>query len=856
MLMMFVTLVTLTTAALPEDPRTRFERGIKLLESRRADDAQAALGELQQALEGFRTSEEQASEYAETLYAMALALELTGDRPAALEFDRRAVEIFEKLGDLHGLAAAHDHWASILISQSELDPARLHFQTALEARRRLDDRPAIATSLHNLASLELEAGRGGAALDLFHQSLDFQQSLDLQDGLGDPSFQAATLNNLGLLWLHLGRADSGRKFLQSALEQHRRADDRLSQAGTLNNLAWTAWQERRWPEARQWLDEALHIYRTFGHHAGIAETLGNLGLVDLEEGDLDSSRRRIEGAIEAARRRGLSRIEASHLGSLGRWWLVSGDLDRAISTLGEAADRQQSIGDPTGLTITLFDLAKAHSRAGDLEAARSAIDHSIATVEALGSRIGVGDMRAYFLAPHRHIYDFRIGLLIQQGLWEQALITSEQAKARGLLDWLTWDAPASPPQEPSEPPTLEEIRALIGDDTAALVFHLGADRAWAWVITSARLSGFDLGSSADLERPATKARDALARSQPRVARGLAQRSLDHLAQALTAPLTSMTHRRWLIVPDGALHGTPFAALPLADRRPVVSHHEVVTLPSLTVLARLRARGVERAKTAAKDSQRGELAVLADPVFDVHDPRLSPTKLQPSNSQPSKSQPTRSADGSVGPQNLDFDPVWRPSELNLPRLPFSAAEAERIAKFFPPDRVRIQTGFDATAASVIGGELNHFRRLHFATHAIVDDRHPERSGLALSAVDSRGRPLKAGFLRLAELFKLRLDADLVTLSACRSALGKPLRGEGLLGLSRGFFAAGARRLVAGLWDVDDRAAVELMAAFYEHSARDGLDSAAALAAAQRRLRDDPRWSAPFYWAGFVLLGDWQ
>ncbi len=829
----------------PEDPSVYFERGRALLESRRADQAEIAMHELQRALEGFEAAEGRDAERAETLYALALAAELAGDPVAALELNQRAIRIFERLADPFGVAAAHDHRASLLIHQGRLEPAQSHFRRALEARRRIGDPSAIATSLHNLASLELEAGRGGAALDLF------QQSLDLRDGLGEPEARAAGLNNLGLLWLHLGRNDSGRRFLESALEQHRRTGDRLSEAGTLNNLAWTAWQDRRWPEARDRLIAALEIYSAFGHRAGIARILGNLGLVDLEQGDLPSARRRIEAAIAEARDQGFQRIEASHLASLGRWQLMADTPEQAIATLGRAAARQRELNDPESLSISLFDLAQAHRRRGELTAALAALDESIEAMESMGSRLGGGDMRAYFLAPRRRLYDLRIDLLMQQRKWSEALLTSERARARGLLDLLAFEPRETARRltsESAEPLSLKRARDLIDDRTAALILHLGEEKAWAWVMTQEELSAFELGSAGTLDQLAADTRAAVADSRRRLARGLAQRSLEKLADALADPLARMKQRRWLIVPDGALHGTPFAALPLSDGRSAISRHDVVTLPSLTVLARLRDRrhtDLQEPQTSGVGDSAGELAVLADPVFHRRDTRF----------QAVGSASDLGSDSSRGTQTPTLS-SFGPALLELPRLPFSAVEAERISRYFPPDRVEVHTGFNATAELVTGGALKAYRRLHFATHAIVDDQHPERSGLALSAIDARGRPVGKGFLRLADIFELRLDAELVTLSACRSALGKPLRGEGLLGLSRGFFSAGARRLVAGLWDVDDRAAVELMASFYQLSAEDGLDPAAALAEAQRRLRDDPRWSAPFYWAGFVLLGDWR
>jgi CHAT domain-containing protein len=139
--------------------------------------------------------------------------------------------------------------------------------------------------------------------------------------------------------------------------------------------------------------------------------------------------------------------------------------------------------------------------------------------------------------------------------------------------------------------------------------------------------------------------------------------------------------------------------------------------------------------------------------------------------------------------------------------------------------------------------------------LINSEHPELSGLALSLVDEHGKP-QDGFLRMSEIFNLRLPADLVVLSACQTALGKEIKGEGLVGLTRGFMYAGAERVVASLWQVDDQATAQLMRHFYHGMLKDNLRPAAALRAAQIEMSKSSRWSSPYYWAGFVIQGEWR
>jgi CHAT domain-containing protein len=164
-------------------------------------------------------------------------------------------------------------------------------------------------------------------------------------------------------------------------------------------------------------------------------------------------------------------------------------------------------------------------------------------------------------------------------------------------------------------------------------------------------------------------------------------------------------------------------------------------------------------------------------------------------------------------------------------------------------------FAANRETVLGGALRDFRVLHFATHAVADTRTPELSGLVFSQVDESGRQ-REGFLGLSDIYDLRLSADLVVLSGCRTAFGKEVRGEGLMGLTRAFLFAGVPRVVASLWPVQDRAAAELMTRFYRALWREGRSPAVALREAQRDLRRDPRYRDPFYWSGYLLQGDWR
>jgi CHAT domain-containing protein len=304
---------------------------------------------------------------------------------------------------------------------------------------------------------------------------------------------------------------------------------------------------------------------------------------------------------------------------------------------------------------------------------------------------------------------------------------------------------------------------------------------------------------------------------------------------LFAPLGErLSAKRIAIVADGALQYIPFPALPRpgSDARvPLVFDSEVVVLPSASSLALLRGA---RATQSARGSK---IAVFADPVFRGDDSRLAAVGPRPPASDFGNDAALIRAAGDSG-------------FTSLPRLRFSRTEADAIVALAGDGGAVRAVDFAANRDALLGGDVAKARIVHLATHGIVNSHEPELSGLVLSLVDEKGAS-REGFLRLREL-----DAELVVLSACQTALGREIRGEGLIGLTRGFMHAGAPRVISSLWRVDDRATAELMKRLYGAILRDRLPPAAALRAAQSSMARDTRWSSPYYWAAFELHGEWR
>jgi CHAT domain-containing protein len=397
------------------------------------------------------------------------------------------------------------------------------------------------------------------------------------------------------------------------------------------------------------------------------------------------------------------------------------------------------------------------------------------------------------------------------------------------------------------PLTCSEIQRLVLDEeTLLLEYALGEERSYLWAVTPATVRSYELPKRIEIERCAHRVLDLILVRQGRLKETALQlrRRIDSaeleyrrqaaiLSRMLLGPVSDqLESKRLLVVAEGALHYLPFGALPSPARpgeddqtTPLIANHEIVNLPSASALA------VLRNETRKRPPSLKILAAVADPVFEADDPR-------------------------IGGNISSIHPVPKQGEgLAVSRLPATREEANSIMALVPQGMGLKITDFDANRTVVARPELAEYRIVHFATHGFLNGDHPELSGLMMSLVDEQGRP-QDGFLRLHDIYNLKLPVELVVLSACDSALGQELRGEGVVGIVRGFMYAGAARVVASLWKVEDEATAALMKRFYSLMLEEGKSPAAALRAAQLDLSRQTRWQSPFYWAAFVLQGEWK
>jgi len=537
---------------------------------------------------------------------------------------------------------------------------------------------------------------------------------------------------------------------------------------------------------------------------------------------------------------------------------------------------------------------------GELQSALSIVERSRARtfIEMLAqSHINTGQgLSSELLERDRRLqealnakWQYRVRLLSGKHTDEQlAVLDQEISRLREQYDELEAEMEANgPARAQAQPLSAGEIQQLLDPETVLIEYSLGEEKSHVFAVTGDSIAVFTLPKRSEIELVARRVYDlvtARARrknetEQQREARFAGTeiflaRAASDLSRMVLNPLASLlSGKKLLIVSDGALQYIPFAALPDPNhpKQLLLASHEIVSLPSASVVAELRRQEENRARPP------NEIAVLADPVFDSSDSRLTHaadivhnTSTRPSASnrqfplshssalpRTSEALPESQLESMdrLSRSAADLGRSRRDADFYLKRLIYTRLEAKSIMAVTPAGKGKQALDFQASRTLAMSPELSQYRIVHFATHGLVDNKHPELSGLVLSLVDRHGRP-KDGFLDLQDIYNMKLPVDLVVLSACDTGLGEELSGEGLIGLTRGFMYAGATRVMASLWSVSDKATAELMSRFYKAMEQDGLRPPAALRRAQEEMQRQPRWRSSFYWAGFQLQGEWR
>ncbi|HEX4955804.1 MAG TPA: CHAT domain-containing protein [Thermoanaerobaculia bacterium] len=796
-----------------------------------------------------------------------------------------AAAAYGRAGAERDQAVALEQQGRVLVEEldryGEAEPSLL---AALEIWERLEAGAAVvapielsghhASTLYQLGRVDQSLGRPLAAIERFRAAAE-----GWRRG-GGPAQRALALADLAGLFSWLRHLEPAVAALEEALAAARTGRERKTLSRVLGRIGTLERRRGELAASERALAEALALERAGGEGGRIASALNDLAQTRADSGDLTGARLLLEEALGLAQREGDPRLEASSRMLLG--WILerAGEPAAALLHLERAVVLQRGLADRRYLPSALWGLGRALAKLGRLPEAREAAAEAVDLTEEIRRGLAEEAARGSFLGDRQRYYELLVAIEMDlersrpgRGWARRALGSAERGRARLLLDALAGTRPPQPTPAPPPATVLAAAEAGLPAGTELLYYALGEERSWLWRRGSAGLETFELGPRAEIEEAARTLHELLKdglRTDPEAV----DRAAAEVARQVLWPAGPLEAQHLVVVADGALHYVPFGLLPAAagSAAPrLVERVQLTMAPSLAVWALtpsvplsrpaaltptpLPARPLQPPGRGAQEGipsglplsregvaggsgegDRGgegpSVAVVANPVFRPDDPRLAVAGRR------------GLPDFLAGESGFTAD--W------LASLPATGREAEAILSRVPAERRTELTGLDASVGNVVSGALASASIVHFATHGLLDTDHPELSGLVLSLYDAQGRP-QDGILWVHRLDELSLSAELVVLSACSTALGKELRGEGLVGLVQGFLAAGARQVLVTLWDVEDEATFLLMDRFYEELLERGQPPAAALATAQRALAADPRTAHPYHWAGFVLVG---
>ena len=829
---------------------------------------------------------------AEATYQVARRHDVLGDVPGAIEWQKRALAMFRTLGRRDRESRALDRLGDYARKVGDIRESEAYFRDALPIARETGDRICEADILNNSAILMFSIG------DLEDALQQIDEAIPISQELGSANVEVALWTNRADVYSELGMPDKAVESLERAVQRVKHSNLPLRRVGrSMAKLAEAYFDAGDRSNANAAMTEALADLEQARDAVYLGEALAFRGEMQRANGQLDRAGESFERAVPMLHDAQVRGSEASALLAWSELDADRGDFESALEKTDGALALTRAIARRDLEAKALYLRGRWLARAKRTDAAIESVSSAIDLVEAMRGSIVRTDLRTSYLTTVENYYDLKIDLLQQRGRTAEAFDVNERARARVLLESLAtsvakirkgvdpdllarerglraelsakdryraqvalkegetspravalantvakllseWNdirariretSPEYAALEMPEPVSVQTVqRELLDPHTAVVAYHLGRSDSYAWIVNRHSITVHRLPPAATIDKLAREYHDLLSRdidamsAQERAAVVQQMRTAGRrMFEAVWKPVANgVAGKRVLIIADGALQYVPFAALPTDSGPPLIARHEIVYLPSASVLEAIR-------RSTRPPAMRAAL-VVADPVFTADDPRVS------------------------GIDRADTRVTSRGGPYN--RLRFSRREAEAIASVAGKNTLEA-LDFSASKNAIVDRDLRPYSIIHFATHGVVDTDRPELSGLVLSLVDPAGKPID-GFLHLYDIYNLNLDAQLVVLSACRTALGKEVHGEGLIGLTRGFMYAGAARVISSIWNVDDRASAQLMSDFYEAMLKKKMTPAAALRSAQLALLSQPRWSNPHYWAAFGLQGEWR
>ena len=872
---------------------------------------------LQQSVQKYR-KQEKISQEAEFLSIIGGEYARLGEYPQALDTYQQELKLRQFMGAKPKEAEALEEIADILNRQGKKQEAINTLNQSLEIQRQLNIRPGEADTLSTLGYIYLSLGAYDSSLDTYQKALSifrdmgelsneitalqdmgsvykklknypealklYQQAFLIAETTGNCSYAALSKSLISQVYLDTG---DDQQAVTSSNEALGIAEKLSVVAGTEGKLAT---------------------------QAGINNVLAKAKMKQENYTEALEYAQKVQNLAQQSQYR---TVEAFVYTTLAEIYVALKQPQKAIQTYRDQLALYQTLSFQPEKSQTFYDLAKLERKEGDLKAALSSISEAIDIVENIRQEIVNPELKTSFFATKQDYYGLKIDILMDlhqqdptQGYNAQAFDTSERSRARTLLELLNesnadirqgvdpklldqenalkdkttalekqWSelinknptdqqkaffqqerknllaqyqaiqdtirakSPKYAALKYPQPLTLAQVQQQILDpETALLQYSLGEEKSYLWVITKNGFTSHILPAQKEIEIAARELLNAIQYGKDDTAN--ISQAANQLSQLVLTPAAKLKQKRLVIVPDGVLSYVPFATLTL-NNQPLINQHELVNLPSSSSIALIRQETQNR-KPAPKT-----LAILADPIFSADDQRFKTPQKQPiSPTNPDLNQlalnratKTLKKSRAVGDNN------------QFTQLPGTRQEAQAILALIPKTETAAAFDDQANLDLAINPQLSQYRMIHLATHGVFNGEDPAYSGIILSLVDAKGTPIN-GFLRLNDIFNLNLPAELVVLSACETGLGQEIKGEGLVGLTRGFMYAGTPRVLVSLWKVDDQATAEMMTRFYKLILEKKLPPAQALREAQLQMQTETEWTSPYYWSAFILQGEWR
>jgi CHAT domain-containing protein/tetratricopeptide (TPR) repeat protein len=777
---------------------------------------------------------------------------------------------------------------------NDIQKAIYYYQKAFEVAREIGDKKRQARCLNNLAFIFRSRGEYIKALDCLEEALDIFRSLNNDYGT------LKCLNSLGVLYWYLGYYTKAVDYYKQALNLARKLQERKEEGKILNNLGIIHRHLNDYKQAFHYYKLALKIAKEHTNKREVGRYKNNIGNLYFDKGDYNKALSYYRESYELSKEVN-DQINLVNLTcNLGLTYAQLHDYPKAIEYSKMALALSKETGQFNVMWEAYFDLAQAYEKQDNFELALKNYEKAIEVVESLRSRIQISDYKAGFLRDKIEAYHGMINLLFKLyklnpsfEYIKKAFNFAERAKARAFLDSLAESqveigkgidpllrkqekeitraisriytqlvnsnptkeerkrmlaeldnleneleeikrkiiqkSPAYASLKYPEPIILEETQTkLLDEKSVFLEYSLGKENSYLFVVTKNDIKMYALPSQKKIEKKVYNYLQFI--SQPSPQKEKIKKGYNagyQLFKTLILPAFQEINNKekLYVIPDGILYYLPFETLIMKNKgkkvKFLIEKYEIAYAPSTSVLREIISRGREEEKN------KRSLIAFGDPVFGKAEITGDKTQF------------------------IIRRGLYSEAGFKFNRLKFSGIEVNKISALFPKEKKDIFLRERAKEEIVKFRDLRKYKIIHFATHGFIDDIRPSRSAVILTLDND---PKEDGFLQMREIFNLDLNADLVTLSACQTGLGKLIKGEGIVGLNRAFFYAGASSVLMSLWTVNDHAGAQFMERFYYH-----LKNAKPKAKALRKvklemIRSKTSLSHPYYWAGFILSGE--